>query len=313
MAVSSTVETLDDLLRSAFSGLLDDGHAVVPTRGPTREQVGAFFELTNPRARLSRTEGRRRVVSAVAELAWYLRGANDADSIAFYISDYAREAEDDGTIYGAYGPRIFGEGVSAQFQTVLALLRTNPDTRRAVLQIFDRSDLSAPRRKDVPCTTSVQFLLRSDRLHAVVSMRSNDAYKGLPHDVFAFTMLQEVAARELGVEVGKYCHSVGSLHIYEDAMEEARSFLREGWQSTGDSMPPMPPGSQTASIEQLLATEQDIRSLIPYDKLTLPKSAYWADLARILARHVADKRLNDQETVERITSDFLYAPLARLL
>jgi thymidylate synthase len=36
----------------------------------------------------------------------------------------------------------------------------------------------------------------------VTTMRSNDAYLGLPHDVFCFTMLQEIIARSLGREIG---------------------------------------------------------------------------------------------------------------
>lgn len=50
----------------------------------------------------------------------------------------------------------------------------------------------------------------------MVHMRSNDVYLGLPHDIFAFTMLQEIAAREIGVGLGSYLHSVGSMHLYAD-------------------------------------------------------------------------------------------------
>lgn len=44
-------------------------------------------------------------------------------------------------------------------------------------------------------------------------MRGNDAVTGLLCDVFSFTLLQEFAARQLGVEVGSYTHHVGSMHI----------------------------------------------------------------------------------------------------
>lgn len=37
-------------------------------------------------------------------------------------------------------------------------------------------------------------------------MRSNDAYLGFPHDVFFFTMIQELVARSLGIRVGDYHH-----------------------------------------------------------------------------------------------------------
>ena len=70
----------------------------------------------------------------------------------------------------------------------------------------------------------------------------NDAYIGLAHDIFAFTMLQELMARSLGVDVGPYRHSIGSLHLYDSHRAAARAYLREGWQETV-SMPPMPPGA----------------------------------------------------------------------
>jgi len=75
--------------------------------------------------------------------------------------------------------------------------------------------------KDVPCTLSLQLLIRDRRLHMVVNMRSNDVVWGLPHDVFSFTCLQEVLMlelREAGVPVddlGAYHHHAGSLHVYD--------------------------------------------------------------------------------------------------
>jgi len=40
----------------------------------------------------------------------------------------------------------------------------------------------------------MQFMVRRRRLHLLTNMRSNDAFIGLPHDIFAFTMLQEIMA-----------------------------------------------------------------------------------------------------------------------
>jgi thymidylate synthase len=48
----------------------------------------------------------------------------------------------------------------------------------------------------------MQFIVRREELHLFVCMRSNDAFMGLPHDVFAFTMLQELVARLIGCELG---------------------------------------------------------------------------------------------------------------
>ena len=290
MALSLCEDTLDDLLRSAYLAIQRDGRPISPTRGLAREVVGACLELKNPRARLSRTETRRREVSTIAELCWYLSGTNVAEPIVFYLPKYADDEEEDGTIHGGYGPRLFGTAPDARVRAVIDSLKANPASRRAVVQIFDHTDLGPERYKDVPCTCTLQFLLRDNEVHLVVNMRSNDAYRGLPHDVFAFTMLQELVARSLNVDLGRYIHMVGSLHLYDRDLDEVGCYLGEGWQSTVDPMPPMPVGDPWDSVRQLLAAEADIRSLTPFETVDLPAEDYWADLARVLGAWVARKK-----------------------
>jgi thymidylate synthase len=291
MALSIYEDTLDDLLRSVYEAIRQEGRGIKPTRGSATEVVGACLELTNPRARLSRTETRRREVSTVAELCWYLNGTNVVDPIAFYLPQYAKDAEPDGTIHGGYGPRLFGTGSNAQVWTAIDALKSNPDSRRAVVQLFDRTDVATRRFKDVPCTCTLQFLLRENHLHLVANMRSNDVHLGLPHDVFAFTMLQELVARSLGVELGRYIHMVGSLHLYAEDDESVSRYLAEGWQSTIEPMPPMPVGDPWRHVQQLLAAEAQIRSLMPPPEVDLPETNYWADLTRVLAAWVAKNKL----------------------
>src|ERR1043165_8344585 len=101
----------------------------------------------------------------------------------------------------------------AQVRKLLSDPERSP-SRKAVIQLFNAEDISED-HEDVPCTCTLQFLLRKAGLDLFVSMRSNDAYRGLPHDVFAFTMLQEILARDLGKPVGRYKHAAGSLHLYE--------------------------------------------------------------------------------------------------
>jgi thymidylate synthase len=46
-------------------------------------------------------------------------------------------------------------------------------------------------------------------------MRSNDAWLGLPYDMFQFTQLFQTVCRVLGVPAGTYTHTAWSLHLYE--------------------------------------------------------------------------------------------------
>lgn len=64
--------TLDDLLQNAFRSLLKSRIKVSATRGTATERIGVLLRLRNPRARLSRTEGKGTVFSCLGELLWYL-------------------------------------------------------------------------------------------------------------------------------------------------------------------------------------------------------------------------------------------------
>ena len=119
----------------------------------------------------------------------------------------------------------------------------------------------------------MQVLIRNGLLHLIVQMRSNDVVWGLPYDVFLFTMIQELLARTLGLELGTYVHGAGSLHLYERHLDLAQQVLREAppdWRE----MPVMQP---IEALPAFLAAEQAIRSgghgpaLPPYwDALATP-------------------------------------------
>jgi thymidylate synthase len=58
-------KTLDDLLQKIFPKLLDKGEHISPSRRPANEISGVLFKLTNPRARLSRSETRGNHLAAL--------------------------------------------------------------------------------------------------------------------------------------------------------------------------------------------------------------------------------------------------------
>jgi thymidylate synthase len=274
-------ETVDDVMRMVIEEIIASGTRINPTQGACTELVGLLVEITNPRARLSLTETRGRPISCLGEFCWYLAGSNDLAFVQYYIPQYAKHAED-GCVVGGYGPRLFDWRGSDQVDVVTKQLKEKRDSRQAVIQIFDSSDL-VQKHRSIPCTCTLQFFLRRDRLHMLTSMRSNDVYLGLPHDVFAFTMLQEIIARDLEVEVGTYKHAVGSMHLYDRNRDAADKFLMEGWQSTKNAMPPMPLGNPWPAIHLLLEAEKAIRtgSTAKIDDIEALDD-YWADLIRLL-------------------------------
>ena len=299
-------ETLDDVMRSVIEEIQSKGEWVRASKGNCKELIGVLLELTNPRARLSRTETRGKPFSCLGELCWYLAKTNRLDFIEYYIGAY-KDSADGEIIFGGYGPRLFDwrNGIK-QWENVASLLNAKRSSRQAVIQLFDAEDILKP-HKDIPCTCTLQFLIRGDRLHLLVNMRSNDAFLGLPHDIFAFTMLQEIMARSLNAELGIYKHAVGSFHLYEKDLDDAQRFLDEGWQSTDTAMPPMPKGDPWPSIVTLMKAENSIRtsgdSLC--SEIFEQLDPYWADLVRLLKLFRLAK--NNDNTVFEMVAARMYS------
>jgi thymidylate synthase len=273
-------DTLDDLLRRVIRAVGDSGAPIQPTKGPAKELRGYLLQLTNPRARLSRTATRGKLFSGLGELCWYLAQSNDTDFITYYIPAYV-DNDEGGHIHGGYGPRLFNRRGLNQVAKAIDILTRKPDSRQAVIQLFEAEDVARD-HKDVPCTCTLQLMVRGGALQAMVYMRSNDVYLGLPHDIFCFTMLQEMIASALHVGVGDYRHAVGSLHLYDSDAANAQAYLNEGWQST-TMMPDMPSGDPWPAIKDLLAIESSLRTTGIFDRAILGRmDPYWADLARLL-------------------------------
>ncbi|MDQ3168533.1 MAG: thymidylate synthase [Acidobacteriota bacterium] len=257
---------------------------------------------------MSHTETKGTLFSCLGELCWYLAGRNDLASIEYYLPRYVDSA-DDGIVHGGYGPRMLKWRGFNQLANVIECLKRK-DSRQAVVQLFDAADIQEPKKRDVPCTCTLQFLSRRRQLSMLASLRSNDVFWGLPHDVFCFTMLQELVAKQMGLELGPYKHVVGSLHLYAQQAPKAQQYLEEGWQPTDVRMPPMPDGDPWPALRLLLASEEAIRKgtkLPNVDSL----APYWRDLVRLLEIYGCYKRKDWSgmaEFAERLHSE-VYKPL----
>ncbi len=157
-----------------------------------------------------------------AEAWWILSGKNDVDSIAPYSRHISNFSDDGERFFGAYGPKIID-----QISYAVSSICHDEWSRQSVINIWRPSP---PKSKDIPCTLSVQFILRphneggviSRRLHCIDTMRSSDAWLGWPYDVFNFSMLSAYVAlqlrQRLGIKVklGNLHLTAGSQHLYED-------------------------------------------------------------------------------------------------
>ena len=139
--------------------------------------------------------------------------------------DTAEDGSDDRTFWGAYGERI-----KMQAHLAIRKLIQDPSTRQAIITLWDPWLDNVADKHDYPCTIALQFFMHNGMLDMNVIMRSNDAWLGLPYDVFQFTQLQWSVANALRVEPGLYRHTVLSLHLYERDCAAA-SDLIDSWKN----------------------------------------------------------------------------------
>jgi thymidylate synthase len=247
-----------------------------------RECLNVSFALADPRDRIVYAAARRtNIVFCFAEALWYLWGRDDLDMIGYYAPRLARFSADARTLTGsAYGPRLFTPARTGQSQwdRVLRLLSEDPATKRAVVSLFQPEELIDPANPDVTCTLALQFLLREGRLHAIAYMRANDAVIGLLSDVFSFTLIQEFAARQLGVELGSYAHHVGSMHINDADAERVTAIAAARDQHAWFPVQTMPPTrwAELKIVERYEgALRRDEQRLDPCDLTGLGLDPYW--------------------------------------
>ena len=162
------------------------------------------------------------------EAYWILSGDNRVETIAPYNKNIVNYSDDGVTFFGAYGPRIL-----SQLDYVIDKLKSDADTRQAVLTIWRENP---PETKDVPCTVAVHFMIRDHKLNCHVYMRSNDLWLGFPYDVFNFSMLSHLVCCKLNafvvenggviIEPGMLYHTASSRHIYEQHFEQVEQLIK---------------------------------------------------------------------------------------
>lgn len=291
-----------------------------------KEILGYQFRILNPLNRIPYVPGRDLSVHyMIAELLWYLSGNDSTEWISNYSAFWSKISDDGKTANSAYGARIFkphnriGATVDqtwTQWDYVVNELKSDPDSRRAVIHIRSPQD-SILASLDVPCTLSLQFFLRNDRVHMVTSMRSSDVILGLAYDVPAFTIFQELLALQLTQELGRpiglgtYTHLSASLHLYERHFKMVEKILNEDMKRDYTDIFEMPRMPNMPPLKELMLAEKDIRRSTSIISListlnhlaAVPefKKDYWYDWCQVLAAHRAAK-LNDTETANKFLS-----------
>jgi thymidylate synthase len=215
-------ETPAQAIECATNYVLNQGKEISPRGMKTFEVLNATIEVTKPWHIPLLLQNRKLNQQIGAMEALQLVGQISYPELMLDVSKVFGNFLNDGTFHGAYGPRIHGN-----LRKVVDQLKKDDSSRQAVLTIFNSDkDLNVD-VKDIPCTLTLQYFIRDGKLLARTSMRSNDLFLGMPYDFVQFIALQGAIAQSLGIPMGTYSHTVGSLHIYEEHMREAEFIKAE--------------------------------------------------------------------------------------
>jgi len=257
--------TFTEAYLAVLAQVAGDPRYQIATRGNSAQEIlNVCFTVDDPLTRSPYLAARKaNIVFNHAEVLWYLSGRDDLAMIGHYAPRLRRFSTDGQRLTGtAYGPRLFGPGSDGtnQFDRVIALLRADPDTKRAAMVVMQPGELADPANPDVACTLALQLILRGDALHMTAHMRANDAVTGLLCDVFSFTFIQEYAARLLGAKVGVYTHHAGSMHINLPDLPKAHAIVRDARDTAPPRFPAAAiPADHLDDLATVLAWEQALR------------------------------------------------------
>ncbi|MFJ2774766.1 thymidylate synthase [Streptomyces sp. NPDC087300] len=243
-------------------------HHISARGNQAREVIGVGFRLFDPRQRLPYLAARRaNPVFQFAEALWHLAGRRDLEMIGYYAPSMASSSPDGIHLGGsAYGHTLVSPAEGdhrSLFDRVLELLRTEQDSKRGYLPVFSAAELAVKNNPDMACLAGLHLLVREGRLHMVCHMRANDLDCGLLSDVFSFTMIQEFAAVQLGLELGEYTHLIGSAHVNDYNAERVKRVLHEVDQRTAPPHFPsrsMPTSTTSDTVLRVLEHEELLRT-----------------------------------------------------
>ncbi|KRM72613.1 thymidylate synthase [Lacticaseibacillus brantae] len=168
--------------------------------------------------------GRRSLVDADFAEAYH-RELAAFDAQILNDSGFADEFGNLGQVYGsqwrAWQTRN-GDTID-QLGQVIEMIKTHPDSRRLIVSAWNPEDV--PTMALPPCHTLFQFYVNDGKLSLQLYQRSGDIFLGVPFNIASYALLTHLVARETGLEVGEFVHTLGDAHLYLNHLDQVREQL----------------------------------------------------------------------------------------
>lgn len=201
----------------------------------------------------------------VTELKWFLKGRTDIkylreNNCKIWDGDYEKSGRTDGSLGPVYGKQWRSWSGIDQIETLIKDLKTNPDSRRLIVNAWNVSELS-----DMvlpPChygfqVYTTEMTLEERALEWTLSIgkdisyakrfehkdldernvprrkislswnqRSVDVFLGLPFNIASYALLLKLIAEEVNMVPDQLIGNLGDTHLYLNHLEQAKKQLR---------------------------------------------------------------------------------------
>ncbi|MCW6663122.1 thymidylate synthase [Aerococcaceae bacterium NML190073] len=139
--------------------------------------------------------------------------------------EFAKQHGDLGNVYGkqwrAWQMRN-GETLD-QIAQVIEQIKHTPDSRRLMVSAWNPEDV--PNMALPPCHSLFQFYVNDGKLSCQLYQRSADIFLGVPFNIASYALLTHLIARECGLEVGEFVHTLGDAHLYLNHLDAVETLL----------------------------------------------------------------------------------------
>jgi thymidylate synthase len=108
-----------------------------------------------------------------------------------------------------------------QIQNLINNLKTNPDSRRLMVNAWNVSELD--QMVLPPCHYGFQCYVREGKyLSLMWNQRSVDTFLGLPFNIASYGLLLEIIAKEVNMISDELIGNLGDVHLYSNHIEQAK-------------------------------------------------------------------------------------------
>ncbi len=207
----------------------------------TLSYFGAFYRVDLNEGFPLLTTKKMEWNSLLNEVLWYLSGEHHIKNLREKTKIWNSWADEEGRLQTAYGrfwrrfpvpeknavldgevyvdeknPFVNKEKNGSlsfdQIAWVINEIKTNPYSRRLVISAWHPANAAIS--KLPPCHYTFTFNVSNGKLNCHLTQRSGDIALGIPFNLAAYSLLTQVIAQQVNLQLGYFAHSIVDAHIY---------------------------------------------------------------------------------------------------